>query len=146
MEARMTQHPQSNDYWSEVIISSAGSGEPFEDVRVSTLRSHFTDVVCEQAYTLFNMAEQPCTIKDVTELAIDIARTNPQVWKEFVTIAPDGIKVVLDVEAIDDSTTFQAINALAYAVGELVTGEGTVEIGEGRVMTAADLVLVPDSV
>jgi hypothetical protein len=142
----MINHPQSNDFWSEVIISSAGSGEPFEDVRVATLRSYFTDAVCEQAYALFDLAEQPCTMQDITELAADIASTNPRVWKESVTISSEGISVVLDVDALDEAATFQAINALAYAVGTLGGREGRVEIGEGRVMTAADLVLVPDRI
>ena len=124
----------SNDFWSNVIITAAGDNETFDDVKVVTLRSYWSDMVYDMAYHAG--ANHP-----TRQAALNIINTEPAPWLyEHVVIAPDGITVVLDIDTIDDDAIFKSMWALSQAVDQLDGCYGTVNVGNGRQMLETDLI------
>lgn len=132
----MNQIAQSNDFWSSVVIAAAGTNEAFDEVQVVTLRSIWTDQVCDAVINLIGIVNNPV---DLLEHATRwIESRPPQYLHEQVTISDDGITVVLDVDEVDDDAVFKAMQAISQAMETLDGCHGTAVVGSGRVMTSAD--------
>ena len=134
----MIQTTQSNEFWSSVIIEAAGTNETFDDVQVVTLRSRWTDQVCDAIVSRIGLINDP---NDMLKYATTwIQSRPPTTMHEQVTISDKGIEVVLDVDEVDDASVFEAMRAIAQAMETLEGKHGTALVGNGRVMTLADFI------
>lgn len=132
----MNQIAQSNDFWSDVIITAAGTNEVFDEVQVVTLRSLWTDRVCDAVIKRVGVIDNPADL--MKRAAAWIESIPPLHMHEQVTISDDGIVVVLDVDEVDDDAVFKAMRTISRAMETLDGRHGTVEVGSSRIMTAAD--------
>ena len=127
---------ESKDFWSDVIISAAGDNELFEDVRISTVRSFFTDQVLALVGPNVTFPTINAITHDSVSRLLDMA---PVTIHEQVRIDDSGIHVVLDVDEVNDDTVFAAMTAIYQALDKLDGKHGVVQLEKSRLMTADDV-------
>ena len=132
----MVQTALSNDFWSDVIITAAGDNEAFDDVKIVTLRSYWTDQICDAIVGRIGLVNNPT---DLAKHATTWIQSHPPTtMHEQVTISDNGIEVVLDVDEVDDAAVFEAMRAISQAMETLDGQHGTAVVGTSRVMTPVD--------
>lgn len=136
-------HPMthSNDFWSDVIIAAASANETFDEVNIITLRSHFSEMIYDKVFHMFSGAKKSATPQEILEAAIDIvANSGPYRACEQVVLTPTSTTVILDVDVIDETVIFQAMDAIWLATDTLGGGYGKIDVNDGRIMTSQDLI------
>lgn len=109
---------QHKDFWANIVLSAEAFQEPFEQVNVVTLRSHFLDAVFEQAFD--ELMQDGVWSDDLfASKARSIIETNPPHVFEHVVFSPDGaITVVIDIPEIGEDTVFDVMEMLANAMDQ----------------------------
>lgn len=110
----LTRQQQSHrDFWADVILTAETMDEPFQEVRIVTLRSHFLECVYEQALSAYPRV----TESELSYIAKEMLEARPITVAEHVTFSPDGsITVVIDRDIIDETATFDAMEMILKAV------------------------------
>lgn len=121
--------------WDALYFAAESHNEPFQDVNVITLKSHFVDKVYEEAIREVGLLDEQLLTKKVAKV---IASQEIKV-QEHVEVSPRGIKVIINRNIIDDKATWDALDHVAVALERLDGKTGIVPFSEYFSFTAADI-------
>lgn len=112
--------------WADVILSAAATEEPFEDVRIITLREFFKQRVYDMASAGI---QSQWSDNSILRSAEHIALHTPPLVSERVIFSSSGsITIVVDADTINDGTILDAFTVLNSSFGrqningEVITG------------------------
>ena len=121
--------------WPDLYFAAECGREPFQNVKVVTLKSFIVDLAYEKAINDVGLDEEELNQYVRTLLDTDQVRGT-----QHVKVTEEGvITVVVDCEQIDDSTVWVALRMVGEALDQLNGNCGEVAFGSSISYKAAEI-------
>lgn len=119
---------QQDNYWSNLYFTAEEQQEQFADVHVITTKADYADRLLDQlSFQVRNRTiPQPRSHNKIIERLLNIHNTRMIETCERVDIHNGQIKVVINVDEINEQTTFKALRYVADALSKLNGKDGTI--------------------
>lgn len=141
---KISPTPPSNIKWPELMFYAEANNEPFENITVVTAQTRYVDAANNIACDLLNAGSISEDISDSGERSLDkavvrIINDQKHSVYETVVVDKDGIRVCINVAALDEAAMAEALNRVEFALSELHGQHGVIFFGEELTFTTADI-------
>ena len=127
--------------WANLVFMAEANGESFQELKITTLKSHYEDVVCERAWSriLINAnGEAPEDTEELIEKQATQIMDAKQVYvKEFIKVNDDySVEVCVDRSIVTDIIVEEVLNLLAE-IG--IKPNTIIEFGEAKTFSSDEI-------
>ena len=127
------------DNWHDILQRASANNEDLRDLTITTLASHYSDVVLSEVFRRIDPRKEPNLSYDeqVQKLKQEIADSGSVQVRQFISIDDNfNVSACIDVPEINNEVIDQFIDNLGHID---FSQPGTIKIGDPKTFTYNDI-------